>query len=155
MNAKVAARILPPSVASAGRALLGRPFFFYLGAVALTCMFWWSGLTKLWDLPGTQAEMAHFGLNPPWLFALATIAVQLVGSALVIFGGRFAWLGAAALAVFTLATIPVSHDFWNMAGEAAFLEKFWAQEHTLVVGGLILAATLAGLRSEPADPELR
>lgn len=123
---------------------------FYLGAGVLTYMFWWSGLTKLWDLQGTQAEMAHFGLNPPWLFAFGTIAVQLLGSVLVIFGGRRAWLGAAALALFTLATIPISHDFWNLQGQAAFLEKLWAQEHVSVVGGLVLAAILASVTSKPA-----
>ena len=95
--------------------------------------------------------MAHFGFNPPWLFAIATIAVQLVGSALVIFGGRYAWLGAAALALFTLATIPLAHDFWNMQGQAAFVEKLWAQEHVSVVGGLILAAIVADLRSGRAS----
>ncbi len=131
-------------------AVLQSPGVFYAGAVAVTYMFWWSGLTKLWDLPGAQAEMAHFGLNPPWLFALATIAVQLAGSALVIFGGRFAWLGAAALALFTLATIPLAHDFWNMQGQAAFVEKLWAQEHMSIVGGLILAAIVADLSSRRA-----
>ena len=155
MSIKDSAGVLLLSLASGGRAVLGHPFFFYLGAVVVTYMFWWSGLTKLWDLPGTQAEMAHFGLNPPWLFALATIAVQLAGSALVIFGGRFAWLGAAPLALFTLATIPISHDFWNMQGQAAFLEKLWAQEHISIVGGLILAAILADLRSGPAKNERR
>jgi uncharacterized membrane protein YphA (DoxX/SURF4 family) len=128
--------------------LLQSRWFFYIGAVVVTYMFWWSGLTKLWDLPGTQAEMAHFGLNPPWLFALATIAVQLAGSVLVIFGGRLAWLGATALAFFTLATIPLAHDFWNLQGQAAILEKLWAQEHISVVGGLILASIVADLRSK-------
>jgi len=131
-------------------ALLQSPWLFYIGAMVVTYMFWWSGFTKLWDFPGTQAEMAHFGLNPPWLFALATIAVQLAGSALAIFGGRYAWLGAAALAFFTLATIPMAHDFWNMVGQAAILEKLWAQEHISIVGGLILAAILADLRSRRA-----
>ncbi len=120
--------------------------WFYLAAGLLTCMFWWSAITKLWDLPATEAEMAHFGLNPPWLFALGTIAVQLAGSALLILGGRLAWPGAAALALFTLATIPISHDFWNMQGEAAFLEKLWAQEHLSIVGGLMIAAMLASRR---------
>jgi uncharacterized membrane protein YphA (DoxX/SURF4 family) len=150
MNIKDSAGVLLLSLTSSVRALLGHPFSFYLGAVVVTYMFWWSGLTKLWDLSGTQAEMAHFGLNPPWLFALATIAVQLAGSALVIFGGRFAWLGAAALALFTLATIPLAHDFWNMQGQAAILEKLWAQEHISMVGGLVLAAIVADLRSRRA-----
>lgn len=139
-----------PSLADGARAWLGHPVPFYVGAVAVTCMFWWSGVTKLWDLQGAQAEMAHFGLNPPLPFALATIAVQLAGSALVIFGGRFAWLGAGALALFTLATIPLAHDFWNMQGQAAFVEKLWAQEHLSIVGGLALAAILADLRARRA-----
>ena len=126
-------------------ALLHSRSLLYVGAVVMTYMLWWSGLTKLLVLPGTQAEMAHFGLNPPWFFALATVAVQLVGSGLVIFGGRYAWLGAAALASFTLATIPIAHDFWNLAGQAAFMEKLWAQEQVSVVGGLILAAILASI----------
>jgi uncharacterized membrane protein YphA (DoxX/SURF4 family) len=120
---------------------------FYAGAALLTYMFWWSGLTKLADLQGTQIEMAHFGLKPPWLFAFGTIAVQLAGSALVIFGGRLAWLGAAALGLFTLATIPISHDFWNLQGQAAFVEKLWAQEHVSMVGGLALVSVLAAMMS--------
>jgi uncharacterized membrane protein YphA (DoxX/SURF4 family) len=117
-------------------------WLYYAGAAALTSVFWWSGLVKLIDLAGTQAEMAHFGLNPPLIFALATIALQLGASALVVFGGRYAWLGAAALACFTLVTIPLAHDFWNRTGEAAFFEKTIAQEHVSVIGGLVLAAIL-------------
>jgi len=72
-------------------ALLQSRWFFYIGAAAVTYMFWWSGLTKLWD-----------------------------------------------------------HDFWNMQGQAAFVEKLWAQEHISVVGGLIVAAIVADLRSRRA-----
>src|SRR5262245_25959733 len=135
-------------LATTGRALTGSPFLFYVGAGALTYMLWWSGLTKLFNFAGAQAEMAHFGLNPPWFFAVATVVVQLAGSALVIFGGRFAWCGAGVLALFTLGTIPIAHDFWNLEGQAAFIEKLWSQEHVSVVGGLVVAAILAGLRSE-------
>jgi len=128
--------------------LLQSRWLFYIGAAGVTYIYWWSGLTKLWDFPQAQAEMAHFGLNPPAFFALATIALQLGGSALVVFGGRFAWLGAAALAGFTLATIPMAHDYWNKEGEIAFLEKTLAQEHLTVIGGLMLAAILAHLRNQ-------
>src|SRR5882762_1144560 len=114
-------------------ALLRSRALFYLGTTALTFVFWWSGLTKLWDFTGAQGEMAHFGLIPPALFAALTILVQL-GS----FGRRWAWLGAGALAVFTLATIPVAHQFWTMEGMVAFLDKALVQEHFSVIGGLIL-----------------
>jgi transmembrane protein len=115
---------------------------FYIGAVAATFMFWSSGIAKTAHFSETLGEMAHFGLNPPWVFALGTIALQLVGSALVVLGGRFAWLGAAALALFTLATIPIGHAFWNLPPQAAFGERLIAEEHLSVVGGLVLAAAL-------------
>jgi uncharacterized membrane protein YphA (DoxX/SURF4 family) len=128
--------------------LLQTRWLFYLGAAALTSVFWWSGLTKMWNFTEAQAEMAHFGLKPPGVFALMTIVLQLGGSALVIVGKRWAWLGAGALALFTLATIPLAHDFWHMEGPMAFLEKTMVQEHVSVIGGLILAAILGQLRKD-------
>jgi transmembrane protein len=116
---------------------------FYLGAIAATFMFWSSGFVKAVHFGDTLGEMAHFGLNPPWLFAAGTIAIQLAGSALVVLGGRYAWLGAGALALFTLASIPIAHDFWNMPPQAAFGERLIAEEHVSVVGGLLVAALLA------------
>jgi transmembrane protein len=116
---------------------------FYIGAALATFMFWSSGFGKAAHFADTLGEMAHFNLNPPWFFALGTIALQLAGSALVIFGGRYAWLGAAALALFTLATIPLAHAFWALPPETAFGERLIAEEHISVVGGLIVAALLA------------
>ncbi len=116
---------------------------FYAGSSLATYMFWASGFAKAAHFADTLGEMAHFGLNPPWLFALGTIALQLAGSALVVLGGRYAWLGAGALALFTLATIPLAHAFWSLPPEAAFGERLIAEEHLSVVGGLVLAALLA------------
>ena len=109
-------------------------------------MFWGSGLSKLLDFNMAKGEMAHFGLNPPALFAVLTIIVQLGGSLLLVIGGRLAWLGAGALAVFTLLTIPVAHRFWELQGDIAFMEKMAVFEHISVVGGLILAGIAAELR---------
>jgi transmembrane protein len=116
---------------------------FYVGVIAATFMFWSSGLGKAAHFADTLGEMAHFGLNPPWFFAIGTIALQVAGSVLVIVGGRYAWIGAAALALFTLATIPLAHAFWTLPPEAAFGERLIAEEHISVVGGLIVAALLA------------
>jgi transmembrane protein len=116
---------------------------FYVGAVVVTYMFWTSGITKATHFSATLGEMAHFNLEPAWLFAIGTIALQLGGSLLVVFGGRYAWLGAGALALFTLATIPLAHPFWTLSPEAAFGERLIAEEHISVVGGLIVVALLA------------
>src|SRR5260221_7155793 len=88
-----------------------------LSRIALTSAFWIGGLTKLLNFQNAVAEQAHFGLRPAGLFAMLTIIVELVGSALVI-GGRLVWLGAGALGVFTgLATL-LAHRFWETTGDA-------------------------------------
>jgi transmembrane protein len=53
--------------------------------------------------------------------------------------------------VFTLATIPVAHQFWTMEGMVAFLDKALVQEHFSVIGGLILVAILAELKFREDD----
>ncbi|MGH8788418.1 MAG: DoxX family protein [Cupriavidus necator] len=109
--------------------LLRSRWLFHVGAALLTYIFWWSGITKVFDFTGAQAEMFHFGLNPPSLFAVAAIIVQLGGSLLIISGSRWAWLGAGSLATFNLSTIPLAHRYWAMEGTLAFLEKALVQEH--------------------------
>lgn len=106
---------------------------------ALTFMFWFSGVSKLLDFRGTVEEMKFFRLSPPAPVAVAVIVVQLAGSALVI-TGLHAWLGCVALAIFTLLTIPVAHDFWNHEGEAALVKRHFAVEHLSMVASLVLVA---------------
>ncbi|MBE9606065.1 DoxX family protein [Acetobacteraceae bacterium H6797] len=118
---------------------------FILGRVLLCVPFFLSGFAKLFDFSAATAEMAHFGLNPPAFFAVATIITQLGGSALVI-SGRYAWLGAGAMAVFTLLTIPIAHDFWNLEGMQAMMEMFFVVEHIAVIGGMILVSILCHRR---------
>lgn len=52
--------------------------------------------------------MAHTGLEPPIIFNILTIATQLIGSALIITGGR-SWIGAGSLGIFTALTILLVH----------------------------------------------
>ncbi len=124
------------------RALLGATWFGYLARIVFTSVFWGSGLSKLFNFTGAQAEMAHFGLHPPAAFAAATLIVQLVGSALII-SDRMAWLGAGMLAVFTALTIPIAHTFWNMEEPLRTLEFYVVAEHITVIGALMLVAVLS------------
>ena len=126
--------------------LLQSRIYYTLATAVLTSIFWWSGLNKVFDFAGAMAEMEHFGLRPTALFAVATIAVQLLGSLAIITASRWAWLGAGALAVFTLSTIPLAHRFWEMEGMVAFLEKALVQDHVSVIGGLAVAAALASMK---------
>ncbi|MDP9589621.1 UNVERIFIED_ORG: transmembrane protein [Shinella zoogloeoides] len=119
--------------------ITGSRAFGLLARLVLTSMFWLSGIAKLADFSGGVAEMAHFGLEPPALFNVATALVQLVGSALII-ANRWTWLGAGMLAVFTALTIPIAHNFWTMEEPMRTVEFYVVMEHITVIGALMVVA---------------
>ena len=76
---------------------------------------------KLIDFPGAVGEMAHFGLSPASLLATLVIALELGASALIL-SGKLRWLGALALAAFTLMASFVALRFWELpAGQERFM----------------------------------
>ena len=88
------------------RAILSWPWLLPISRIALVSAFLIGGIQKLTDFNGAIAEQAHFGLEPASLWAIAAIIVEIGGSALVILG-RFVWLGAGGLGVFTaIACLP-------------------------------------------------
>jgi len=122
--------------------VLKAPALSILARVLLTLPYWWSGLSKLLDVQGAFAEAAHFGLKPVWLVVALTILVQLGGSIALILG-RFGWLAAGALGVFTALATLIAHPFWTVADP---MERFHAAntflEHVGLIGGFMLAAIL-------------
>ncbi|AUN32244.1 DoxX family protein [Niveispirillum cyanobacteriorum] len=123
-------------------ALLESPALNLGARILLTLPFWTSGIAKLLDLDGALAEAAHFGLEPAWVTVVATLIVQLGGSAALI-TGRFAWLGAGALGVFTALATLIAHPFWTAADPMLrFHERNTFLEHVGLIGGLVLAAIL-------------
>lgn len=119
--------------------ILGSGWFGYVARIVLTFMFWSSGLAKLIDFNAGVGEMVLFGLEPGWLFNIATIIVQIGGSLLIIFN-RWTWLGAGALAVFTALTIPLAHNFWAMEEPLRTMEFYVVMEHITVIGALMVVA---------------
>jgi hypothetical protein len=68
----------------------------FLARLALVGAYLLGGIVKLTDFPAAVAEQAHFGMNPPAVWAMLTIAVELTGPILIL-TGRFVWLGAGML----------------------------------------------------------
>ena len=128
-------------------AILGWRWTWPLARVGLTSAYWVGGFTKLFNFADAVAEQAHFGIHPPALFAALTIAVELVGSALVISGRRL-WLGAGALAVFTTLATLIAHPFWTMTGHERFLATNAFFEHLGLIAGFVIAAQFAARERE-------
>ncbi|WP_159591041.1 DoxX family protein [Chelativorans xinjiangense] len=114
-------------------------FVAYLGLCAAYIQ---GALIKLTDFSGATAEMADFGLNPPALFAALVIALELVGSAMVL-TGFLRWLGALALGGFTLLATAIALRFWELPpGQERFMTANSFFEHLGLVGGFLLVAWL-------------
>ena len=113
--------------------------FAWLALLALCSAYIVGGITKLFDFSGAVAEMTHFGLVPAMPFAAATIALELGASALILIG-RHRWLGALALALFTLAASMLANRFWLLAGMDRFMAKNAFFEHLGLAGAFVLIA---------------
>lgn len=127
-------------LAAVARPLLTGKTVRFIAYVGLCAAYLQGGSTKLVDWSGAIAEMNHFGLSPAPLFAVLVIALELGASAMII-TGRLRWLGALALAVFTLLATGIALRFWELpAGQQRFMAANSFFEHLGLVGGFLLVA---------------
>lgn len=115
----------------------------FLARLALVGAYLLGGIVKLSDFPAAIAEQAHFGMSPPALWAAITIAIELIGPVLIL-SGRFVWLGAGMLGVFTAMAAFTANAFWTMQGQERFAATNAFFEHLGLVGGFVLVAMIAG-----------
>jgi len=100
------------------------------------------GLVKLTDFPAAVVEMTQFKLNPPRLFAVLVIALELFSSAMVV-TGFLRWVGALSLAGFTVLSTLIALRFWELpAGESRHANANAFFEHLGLAGGFLLVAWL-------------
>lgn len=120
--------------------IVGTPVTRTLALLALCAAYIQGPLTKLFDFQGAIAEMEHFGLHPVVLFAVAVIVFELTASAMIL-SGFLRWLGALALAVFTLLATFIALRFWEMpAGMERMMATNAFFEHFGLVGAFIIVA---------------
>ena len=115
------------SVALAGRMLIG-------------ALFLMSGLSKIADPAVTQGYIASAGLPGPELSYFGAVAVEVVGSLLLIFGYRVRAV-AVGMAIFTLATAVFFHK--NFADQNQLIHFM---KNVAIAGGLLQVAAFGGGR---------
>ena len=105
------------------------------GRILIGVMFLMSGLGKLAAPAATQAYIASVGLPAPVLAYAISLAVEVIGSLLLIAGVRVRAV-AAGMALFTLATaVFFHHNFADQNQMIHFLKNF------AIVGGLLQVAS--------------
>lgn len=121
---------------------------------ALASPFLVSGLLKLSHWPTAVAEFSSLGIWFPEASLAATILAQLSGS-LLLLTTRGAWLGAAALAAFTMLATIIAHPFWSFDGPQQLSQLMTFLEHVALTGGLIAAAILSTGATRPDGSDVR
>lgn len=115
------------------------PWVAWLGLLGLCSAYLQGPLVKLRDFRGAVAEMRHFGLAPAVPLAALTIAFELGASALVLTGFH-RWLGALALAGFTVLASLLADRFWSLPEPARAPATNAFFEHWGLAGAFLLVA---------------
>ncbi|CAI0721991.1 Inner membrane protein yphA [Serratia quinivorans] len=128
-----------PAFISRVRYAVDTPLLRWLMLPAICAAYIQGGLVKALDFNGAMAEMTHFGLQPAALFAGLVVLLELGASALIL-TGFYRWLGALALAGFTLAATLMANRFWEMSPPERFIGMNGFFEHIGLAGALLLVA---------------
>lgn len=126
-------------LAAVVRPVLTAPIVRWIALLGLCAAYLQGGFNKATDFPAAMAEVNHFGLLPAGPFAIATIIMELVASAMIL-TGFYRWIGALALAGFTLLATFVALRFWEMQPPERFMAANSFFEHLGLVGGFLLVA---------------
>lgn len=121
--------------------VLSAPALRRAALLALCAAYIQGPVTKIADFNGALAEMDHFNLHPATFFAVAVIVFELTASAMVV-TGFLRWLGALALAGFTILATFIALRFWEMApGMERMMATNAFFEHLGLAGAFLFVAT--------------
>jgi uncharacterized membrane protein YphA (DoxX/SURF4 family) len=132
------ARMVPACLAKL-RSLFCLPGVYRTALLGLCAAYLQGGITKAFDFEAATAEMHHFGLSPAAPLAVAVIVLE-IGASLLILSGWHRWVGALALAGFTLFATFVANRFWAAPPAERLMIENSFFEHLGLVGGFILVA---------------
>jgi len=111
-----------------------------IALLALCAAYIQGPVTKIADFGDALAEMDHFGLHPAAFFAVTVIVFELVASAMVV-TGFFRWVGALALAGFTILATFIALRFWEMTpGMERMMATNAFFEHLGLAGAFVFVA---------------
>jgi len=132
------------------QAILEWPWTWPIARLALVVYYLVSGLSKIANFRGAVAEMAQADMPAPAAMALLTIFVELAGSALVLIG-RWVWLGAGTLGVFTAIGADTAHAFWKVSGPARVQAITVFLMHIGLIAAFVLCALIAERKGRAAQ----
>lgn len=108
-----------------------------VGRILLAAIFVSSGFQKIGGFAGTAGYIASKGLPLPEVGAAIAIAVEIVAGIALIVGFKARW-AALALAIFTLATALLFHNYWTLPADKQFVDMLMFWKNLAITGGLLI-----------------
>ena len=104
--------------------------------------FFIAGLRNIGAINGLAGFIGGRGLPLPRLAAVAGVALEIVGGALVAIG-PFALYGGLGLVVFCVLATLIFHNFWDYQGAERVNHLNAFISNTALAGGFLLVAAIA------------
>lgn len=134
----------------------------FLARLALAALFLWGGVMKLLGYVDFVGYLRGMNVPFPQFVAPAVVAIEALGALLLIVGYKVKPL-ALLMAVYTIATAMIGHNFWDATNPAVQHEMvihFW--KNVAIAGGFLLlfvtgagGASIDGLRRPTSYGGLR
>jgi putative oxidoreductase len=110
-----------------------------VGRILLGLLFVLSGFSKIAGFDGTVGYIAAKGLPMPTLVAALTILIEL-GGGLALVVGFYTRQAALTLAVFTLLTGFIFHNFWAADAASKMMQQINFMKNLSITGGMLVLA---------------
>ena len=110
-----------------------------VGRILLGLLFVLSGFSKIAGFEGTAGYIASKGLPMPTIVAALTILIEL-GGGLALVVGFYTRQAALILAVFTLLTGFIFHNFWDADAASKMMQQINFMKNLSIAGGMLVLA---------------
>jgi putative oxidoreductase len=120
----------------------GNDTVLLVSRILLATLFVLFGWAKVNGFSGTVAYMTHVGAPVPMVSAVIAVVMELIVGILIVVG-FFTRPLAVLLALYTVGTALIGHQFWNQTGAEQMMNMINFYKNVSIAGGL-LALAVAG-----------
>ena len=122
-----------------------------VGRVLIALIFLTSAYEKIIGFDATAAAMASKGMPMPQVLLVCAIALELIGSTLLVAGWYARW-AALALIVFLIPATLYFHNYWAYPPEQVRNQRNHFMKNVTILGALIL---VMGMGAGPLSVDIR
>jgi putative oxidoreductase len=109
----------------------------FVARILLALLFLTAGFGKIGGFAGTAGYIASKGLPLPELGAAIAVVVEF-GGALALIAGFQTRIVALVMAVFTVATGVIFHNYWAMPADQVMVNQIMFMKNLSIAGGLLM-----------------